>query len=443
MLLITILIYAGVCAFQIYKISLSKAYLKSSTDVAALGQSSKGGYILIPVLNEQKIIKDSYSRFKKAVKGTNFHVVFITTDKEEKIGADLTTREMLNLLIAEDNNITLINSPNKQGVMAHQLNYAIEEITKQADENNPYFMIYNADSEIHKNTITYISGLLNRDPDMLVQQYSYYDHEEPTNFSKKILSHISLWQSRWSLQFELGRLLFDQKFFSKINKWKCFYPFKPFHYVIGHGLGISYNSWLLCTGFPEDELNEDAFLGYILHLHKFNMVSVPVLEKADSPRALNIYLKQQAVWFNGPLYAYSYFKKRLRGRCGRHKNSSIAVNFKDRLFAFATASKLFLHAVYWILGPLIIFFIYPLVSLLSEEYLYAFLWLGLTVFFCYYINYFTRKTLLELGYTQKECGGVISALVAYFMHCLGPIMTIKKILARKNTMDNKYKTQKD
>lgn len=47
---------------------------------------------------------------------------------------------------------------------------------------------------------------------------------------------------------------------------------------------MHFKTWLSISGFPQDEPNEDAFLGLMLHLNGFSLESIPKLEYAETAK---------------------------------------------------------------------------------------------------------------------------------------------------------------
>lgn len=86
------------------------------------------------------------------------------------------------------------------------------------------------------------------------------------------------------------------------------------NYVIGHGLYIKVIDLKTLGGFPEDTINEDACLGYLLNCNNIKIIPIPFLEKAESPNKVSIYIKQQTTWFNGPWYAFQYWKCKMKAQ---------------------------------------------------------------------------------------------------------------------------------
>jgi hypothetical protein len=330
--------------------------------------------------------------------------------------------------LKKDYNFKLINYPGENGVMSHQLNYAIKEISR--NEQKEFLLgFYNVDSKISPKILNQIYNSLMKDSESVFQQYSYYTYNEPSSFEEKILVHLSLWQSRWALHFELGRVLLSNKL-----KWllslKLLKLFRSFHYVIGHGLFFSYQTWVDSKEFPEDQINEDACFGLKLYILNKKIKPINSLEKADFAERISIYSKQQSVWFNGPLFAFNYLDKDLREK-----------NFSELVNALMGSLKLFSHALYWIGGPIFIYS-YLFYLIIYCPISYSLVWFLLIIYHSFFLNILTHRTLDKLGYHLPKTSGLFYGLGAYLLHAWGPMLCLYKTISGKNTISNKYKTEK-
>lgn len=424
-----------ICCLQTIRMYLSYRFLRQKIQKNK-NSNGKKLFLLIPVFNEQTVIEDSVKHFSQFA-SNYIKIVYITTSREKSIRNFPTTKELLEKM-SKLYCFELINCPiTKNAVMAHQLNYALVQLQKQYGDDF-IFGIYNVDSRITPDILQDVQQRISRQRDKVIQQYTMYDLPGPG-----ILSHISLWQTRWTLHFELGRLLFDQYFFRKIYKlFPIFNIFRPFHYVIGHGLFMHFKTWLSISGFPQDEPNEDAFLGLMLHLNGFSLESIPKLEYAETAKNIKIYIKQQSVWYNGPLFAFRYLYRILKCQNnGRLKRTKIK---ESTAFALIGTIKLFSHAVYWLLGPLLIWFIIPIIYICNNEIYSLLFWLLLAIYHCFVLNLLAYEIIQKItqAFYKKAPGNLGTSIIAYMLHCIGPFYCLYKTIKRTNTIENKYKTEK-
>ena len=407
-------------------------------------------FLLIPVYREQSIIHQTVRQFQQFSERRSWlHIIFITSIREDQYDQELTTHQILENLIMSscDHKIRLIKCNNPNGVMAHQLNYAIELLLK--DEKQPFYIgIYNADSILSLVTIDYAYRELGKNEKKVLQQYAIYPTEYIQDFNGKILSHIAGWQTRWSLHFELGRLLIDNNFYKNISyRIPILNLIRPFHYTIGHGLFFTSKTYILTTGFAEDEINEDAQFGLMLYFLNCRIEPIPYLEVAVPPPSLSVYFKQQSVWFNGPIYAFKYAIKLFNGSKGKHAERPKVENWTEKLSVGVATIKLFTHSLYWILGPPSILFL-TIWIFIRQPIIYWVVWLVLVFYFVWGLNWISHniaKKHSDLYIIRSKVNlsrYPFSAFIAYLFHCIGPFICLYKILILQNKLSNKYKTER-
>jgi cellulose synthase/poly-beta-1,6-N-acetylglucosamine synthase-like glycosyltransferase len=152
---------------------------------------------------------------------------------------------------------------------------------------------------------------------------------------------------------------------------------------------------------------------------------LPYFDVSDTPDTVSSLYKQKIHWFFGPFQAFKYFLY-LNKKYGEH-------SFKEKLVLFSLSCKLFLHAIYWIFGPIFIFFIilYPIFVESMSLFLFAYL---------IFLFYFTLPNSLALRSSDPRgdraklssmsysiIGG---GIICYFLHGLSAISAV--ILAVKN-----------
>lgn len=370
--------------------------------------------IIVPVYNEQNVIRQSFLNFKSLM-DYGIEVIYVATEKED---AKVTTYALLEQLIEEyqiENYCRLLLYPKTEGVMAHQLNYAVNHI-----ENDKIVFIYNVDSVVDIKTIDYI--LKNRDKleNDVFQQYSYSAYETKSHF----ITSAIMWQNRWSVSYELPRTIKNVKV--EIDK---------FNYVIGHGLALRKKMLDRIGRFSEEQINEDNVLGYRLHAEQISINPVPHLEKIDFAADLKTYVKQQSVWFNGPLYAFRYFLQ-LRKE----------MNDKKTVPLFFAACQNFKNALNWMIFPYMTFV--SMAYLITVKRMVLFFWIFLLLSgYVTGINRLSERILIKKGYlTHREkitFRYLITDIIFWlWIHSFGPIITLYKIVTGQNNQKNKYKTEK-
>lgn len=437
-LMLMYLIMFMVNMFRLFHVSIWAG--KSQKDIDQIICSySKKIWLIIPVMNEQTIIRDTFNHFRDiSIHFPNLFIAFVTTNKEKSTNTNITTNRILKELISKDDKrIFLFNYPEKKGVMAHQINYAIKKIEEIEMGDDFWIGIYNADSRISIECIKYIYYKLDKVIDkenICFQQYSWY-YKNSIAEKRSLIGSASLWQTRWSLIFELYRVLAENE---KNRKMLNSFPvtdllYQKMNYVIGHGFYIYAPTLYKLGGFPEVTINEDAFLGYLLNLNRINIIPVPFLEAAEFTDKISIYIKQQSVWFNGPLFAFQYLKLYIISRED--------ISNYEKLRAFLLALKLFMHAVYWIGGPILLMcaFIYSLHSVCL-----IFIFIFVVLLYLPFTNLCVAKVVNKYFVkTAKQAKtSLIFCPMSYILHSFGPIRNIVLCLLGKNTIENKYKTER-
>ena len=352
--------------------------------------------ILIPVYKETNLIKESIHYFSQF---DFMNVIYVTTSKE----TDRETYKIATNIIEKNNykNIYVKNSPNIEGNMATQLNYGLQLI-----ENDYIVGIYNVDSRPSSETFNYVLKKIKYGT--ALQQVSFFDDN-----LDGILASAQRWQNRWSILYEFGKLIIREKF--KVG----------FMYSIGHGFFATAKMLKDIGGWDDEELNEDNIMGYKILTKGYNIIPIPYFEKSDYAREVAIYIKQQSTWFNGPFYAFNYFLK-----------DTISIR------NFILSMLNFYRAMSWLMGPLVLA-VLSLWSIESGNYLYLLLLASCTFIYISGLNHLSSYLLKEkINYSTTTMKEVIYDFMFYFFHCLGPIITVYKVIKKKNTIKNKYVTEK-
>ncbi len=410
-------------------------------------QKNQKLYILIPMMDEQKIAEETFEHFYQYVeKGSHYKLVFITTDREKRCHAVRHTYDILSEVIGKYHSAnTILYHYSGSGVMAHQLNYAVAEIDK-IEKDNYWIAVYNADSRISRESLAYFEerAVGYREPgnEFCMQQYSYF--AVPRGIKEEsVLASAALWQNRWSILFEYARAKYHVELWKGMSgcseriQYLGDLLFGKMNYVIGHGLFINRGTLKKVGGFPEKTLNEDAFLGYLLCENKVTIHPIPYFECAEFTDAVSKYIKQQTVWFNGPFDAFVYYKL-----WKKMFSSDITIGRKIR--AFLLAFKLFLHAVYWLLSPVVLLVVLP-VYYVGNYKIYGFAASLLMICLLLYVT-----NLLVYRLLREKFPGVLFPrpsflydILFYMVHCIGPLRNIILRILRKNSMENKYKTERN
>lgn len=289
-------------------------------------------HILLPVLNEDSRLQNFVDYFTKDLLPNYPHLKLwiITTEREVHDYPGSGTIQLAQSL-SNNSSIKHIHSPNREGVMAHQLNYALKSVP-----DSGMIAIYNADSRPEVETFQWVSRR-NEERPQIFQQYGIYTGNFEflgTRSFKSILFANGYWQCRWAIGFEYYR--------ARVAIAKREYPYfmQPFNYTIGHGLFVTTNL-AKSIGFSEVTINEDALFGLTIAERGLLIEPIPYFDISESPDNVLSIFRQKTNWFQGPFQSPLYYRM-------------LRKTSRNKLVLFINSAKLFSHAIYWILGPLLV-----------------------------------------------------------------------------------------
>ncbi|MDA3840785.1 MAG: hypothetical protein PF572_06915 [Patescibacteria group bacterium] len=384
--------------------------------------------VLIPVLDEGKIIENTVRYFSDLVMNyPGSKIILITTEKEFDINNAVSEKNtvVVSKKIKEKfKNIEVIHYPLRDGNMASQVNYAVHSLEKKLPKNSTLlFSLYNADSRPDIKSFEWVASENNRNSSTQVyQQYGNYLGNigsilNRNLFSRSILISGSSWQNRWSLGFEIPHSLEQYK----VSK-KSVHLY-PLNYCIGHGLFFTKNIFDKLGGFSEGMHNEDAIFGLKLSYLREEIKPIPYFDLSFSPDNLKGLFFQKASWFFGPVQAFDYYNVIKKDK-----------NTIKRSLLFILSLKLFSHAIYWTIGPLVFTLIFYY-SVLQNSLLYYLLFL--LTFFLYlvlpnYLSYICTnpRNICKLKILSYI---FIGSIPFYFIHGVAGWMSFFKYIASKTT----------
>lgn len=427
-------------------------------------------YILVPVLREQEIIKETFSRFT-SLQG-EYNLIFITTQKEdhqrikifnrlqknenkllktnsESSFLELTsgifpasiagrlfgrlkdkgdnevkmiieeeywriphTRDILKGLIRNGGNskkVFLLDYPYKDGLMSHQLNFACEFIASRESPQTTMVVIYNADSVVESSIINDFRKFLRLYPQANVIQQSAIFLNNFNDFFGTCKKYFLQAVALLQSQWTLCHEI--PRILCQTNG--LFKGFFEGGHVVGHGLCVRLNILKKIGYFPTRYLNEDLPLGYLLRLHGEKIFQFPILENADSPTTIKSMFGQYKVWFYGlasyPVYIFdAVFKLRL-----------------PKLKAFLWGLRYFIRAFLWLFLSFTwtFLFLYPIIIGNWEYFFISF------ILFCIYAPLGFYIILNKLGNgLEKSWPVYLMSFPAYFTHSFGPILAVREFI---------------
>lgn len=376
-------------------------------------------HILIPVLNETSVIQQNVSLFANLDGVYTLH--YITTERESVIknGANETKNE-LGRLRDKGFVFNIIHYPYTHGAMAHQLNFAVDELTEHGIiKNHDYVLVYNADSKVHQSIIEdlYLYLELKNYPEVVHQPALFLDNYSSfKGWTSPILKNIALLQSRWTIVCEITRIL------TSGSSRRSTRFFESGH-LVGHGMLLRIDTLKEIGGFFTQYKNEDLPMGYVLGNLGKKINIFPYLENGESPRTLLQVIRQYTTWYFGASgyikYARDYFKKTNR--------------FQMR--ALVTALRNQIRALVWLLSGIFWFLVisvplimgYPNFSILFiclfiTQHLLQYYFLKIFII-PYQKSNFNTQDQYYIGVMQ-----IILSPVAFIFHTFGPIRASVRML---------------
>ncbi len=332
--------FLGLSIFWFYKIIKSYSWIKEAKKITPFTKNKKI-FVIIPVLNEAKRITKTVEYFRNTFSHLKkLKIVIVTTEAEfqNNLSSNENTMEIVQHLAKIYPNVLYYHYPYSDSKMAHQLNYAVKKILSENHEKDCLLAMYNADSRPHPKTFDWVLGHMSAHKDVKVfQQYGDYSQNiHIFKRGKSVLWSATCWQNRWSIGFEIPHALNQFKERRIIPTLSY-----PLNYCIGHGLVFKPEIFHKLAGFSEDTYNEDAIFGLELSYLREPIIPIPYFDLSETPDTLKGLYIQKSNWFFGPWEAFRYVDKIIKKRKGN----------VDKLRLIVLASKLFLHAVYWIAGP--------------------------------------------------------------------------------------------
>lgn len=216
-----------------------------------------------------------------------------------------------------------VHYPEKTGVMAHQLNFATQNLEKfigRFNSKETFLGVYNADSNPNLDALfclgcDYCCSKNNQPPKAYQQVAAYVKnfYQYPKTLRGHFLKASSLIQTRWGLGRELPMVRKHWEFWSKketnipLSIWQKIFK-EPSAYCIGHGFFIRLDLLKEIGSFPTETLNEDLALGYYLCLKKIGIKPLLVLENVENPGTVSGLVKQKAAWYWGMVDYFDYWK---------------------------------------------------------------------------------------------------------------------------------------
>ncbi len=354
--------------------------------------------VLIPCYKETKVIRKTLEHFKEILKDIkNVDVYVITTEKEKHESAIIqTTYEyLLKLELFNNSSFHILNYPKTTGIMANQLNYAIDEILKlqTLPKDKIYFSIYNADSHPDKSTFVELFQKIRQNNfPKIIQQYSnYFSNYNSLNF---IMKSFSIYQTA----FEFRNGLINNNISNLL-----------YSHVVGHGLTIRADYITNIGKFNFKFWCEDIYLTGLIHNNNEKILSLTSLDNAETPDNLRLQIIQNAVWFKTASHHFSILK-------------DIKEYYSISLKGLIWLCHELRATLVWIFMPIFIIytFIYPLIM---QNYVFLFLSICTYLVFIF-INYFLNLLIVNKKRFYIYIKSYFSTCISVLFTGIGPLYSL-------------------
>lgn len=381
--------------YNLLKFLMYKFKNKSNLNISTFQDDNFHINILIPCYKEINIINNTLKHFKKITRNLdNIDIYVVTTDKE-KLEDKLiqTTYEYLSdLEIFNEPNFHILNYPKTYGIMADQLNYAIDEILSKTNlpTEKVYFSVYNADSNPDNSTFIELSQKIKQyNFPKIIQQYSnFFLNDDCQNF---IMRGFSIYQTA----FEFRNGLIN----NTISKFL-------YSHVVGHGLSVRADYITSINGFNSNFWCEDIYLTGLIHNNNEKIIYLNSLDNAENPDNLSTQIIQSAVWFKTASHHFKILK---------HISKNYKVSFGGLIWLFHEIRA----SAVWIFMPifLIYTFIYPLII---KNYMFLLLATSIYLIFVF-TNYLLNLIVIDKKRFVKYIKNYFSTCLAVLFTGIGPI----------------------
>lgn len=393
-------------------------------------------HILIPALREQKRIIETIKYFLKYILSSrNIDLTIVTTQREfEKPFDGLSTYELVKDFIKTNklSNVFVLDSQYKTGIKAHQLNYALQNIT------DGYITVYDADSRPHPNTLRAFFNEKGKYPNAKVFQQSAVFFNNFKSLKTSFLKSSAVLQTRWTLAHEIPRLL-RQSFLN--NKFLQKYAYA---HVVGHGLIIDIGVLKSVGGFPSKTITEDLFLGYLLRTKGYAIYPLFLIEFADAPATIKGLWNQKYVWFFGPLKTITYLKFTLKKK--------IELQIKSTVIPYVMTMQGIVSALAWLLSGLFILILVLSPLFVSSPSLILFAFISVLIYgpIQYFITLVNYSHLIRYAGVKESrltsleiCKSIFMCLPAIVFNSIPPYFALVTNMRSLFNKKDVYKPKTD
>lgn len=315
-------------------------------EVDSMAHSRPFFYIVLPVLREAGIIRQTVAHFEALLKGHQGRIVVVTTAREDLERERYTNSEDTIFIVkelAKAERCIHLHYPNPHGVKADQLNFAVDylasSIANGAAVSRSFLVCYDADSRPPFDSLACFENSIVRYPDVDVfHQSSRFELRQieargkvaVASWVQRVIADSgALRANRFVLACEIPRLLNSSSISGALKRRVSSYVYS---HVTGHGLCVRL-SLLERLPFPQRSPLEDMHYSFILRSRNEEILPISSLDCAEIPASLHAQVEQAARWFFGPGRFFSYL---------RHPETTIGLR------AYLLCVSAFVNCIEWL-----------------------------------------------------------------------------------------------
>lgn len=298
----------------IFNLFISRRIMKNAETSNEDSELEKVILILIPVLREQKIIKETlihYSRFLSSKIRVYFLVVGSIRERIDSEGNQTllpTTKDVTEDCIKKmgRDNFFFVECDLQGGERSNQLNFGFNWFLKNIRSDVNIVGVFDADSRPELSVFHEAAVAIEIEGVEACQQPLNYI-EAANSISRKggnpIIVANAIIQNTWSMIKELP-CLFQYFLHSRKHPQKAF---SRIIYLNGHGMFFSVPLLFRIQGFPENSITDGVQIGYRLSLLGIKVMPLRSFCHDDVPVSVMSLINQHSRWFGGGLRFLSAF----------------------------------------------------------------------------------------------------------------------------------------
>jgi cellulose synthase/poly-beta-1,6-N-acetylglucosamine synthase-like glycosyltransferase len=325
--------------------------------------------------------------------------------------------------------IQLIEYPHTEGLVAHQINFAINSLTNRSSHD--YIGIYNADSRPPLDTLIQAEEIIQVRSSAhtpVIQQSSLFTlnvNNDDTSYSGKA---NAIHQSLWTLKHEITMLRLQSKHAPYLDDHPSILQqlwHTRFTVCVCHGLFIN-SDYYDKLPLPENSVIEDTSYGLLQCLNHTPVVPLYALENSESPTSLTAGISQKRTWFRLVFDLWDINISALK------RETSTESTSLEILVLMARITPIY---IFWFFHTLVVVFPLLVVIYLHNPWLFC-TWL-LTLFIYWLVPALILDANLPNLVGQKKLGSIkivkifILGMPGILTHSVGPWLSVYDGIRKK------------